>query len=120
MSARRIFLDAEYESSSLWWAEPHLRGMVDARALPLSAETIRRLTAWSQQLWDLLELDDEETGQPSPEERALQEEHDREGRALWLDVRTELGVDYEVGYAVYDPHPTDPYDAVRRIIWEPE
>ncbi len=44
---------------------------------------------------------------------------DAEGRRLWLQVREELGPDYEVGYAVSDPDPNEPDRAIKRIIWSP-
>jgi hypothetical protein len=37
---------------------------------------------------------------------------------LWRVVREELGSDFEVGYAVFDPDPDDALGAVKRVVWD--
>jgi hypothetical protein len=110
---RRIYLMTDYESSSLWTDEPE-HSMVGLGGLPLSSATKRALEVWSAREWDFLA--GEESGDPMTEEY---EAHDREGLRLWSVVRQELGSDFEVGYAVFDPDPGDVLGASKRVVWDP-
>src|SRR4051794_30246335 len=97
---------ADYDSSSLWYADGASAGaMAAAEALPLSKETVRDLAEWSHKLWDFLDAEDvaDDTGEVTPADVM----HDRDGRALWRRVASELGPGFEVGYAVFDPDPDD-------------
>ena len=110
---KRIYLMTDYDSSSLWTDEP-FHYMVSADSLPLRRETAAALAEWSRKLFEFLEHEDD--AEWLAEQEPL---HDREGLRLWRVVREELGSDYEVGFAIFEPDPVDPDDAVKRIVWDP-
>jgi hypothetical protein len=90
--------------------------MVSLDQLPLTVETKRALEAWSEDLWGLFDADLSQAGDLRDREQA----HARQGLRLWRAVRDELGPGFEVGYAVFDPHPEDEFAATKRIVWDPK
>lgn len=111
---RRIYLMADYDSSSLWTDEPS-HFMVSAERLPLTRGTADALAAWSAQCWEFLEHDEDAAWRA--EQAPL---HDAEGVRLWRVVRQELGDEYEVGFAVFDAaNPVSPGSGTKRIVWDP-
>ena len=112
VSLPRIYLMADYTSSSLWTDEPeHL--MVSLDDLPLSEETKAALEGWSERLWVHLDHDSR------LEEDAA---HEAEGRRLWAAVRTQLADRYEVGYATFEPARVrdNPHEWQKSIVWRLE
>lgn len=99
--AFRLYLMTDHFSSSVWTDEPE-HGMVPLDALPLDDETKQALEAWS----------------PRGEYELSTEDQRDEGLRLWHAVREQLGPDYEVGLATFEP--TGPYDADKVVIWHPD
>ncbi|MDX6699060.1 MAG: hypothetical protein QOE65_2457 [Solirubrobacteraceae bacterium] len=108
---QRVYLMTDYSSSSLWTDEPcHV--MVPAETLGLSAPMAEALEAWSAELFEFLEHEDD------PEWLAAHRpRHEAEGRRLWALVRTELAGRCEVGYATFGPD--DRGNHVKRVVWDP-
>src|SRR5437762_592643 len=103
----------DYGSSSLWTDEPcHV--CVAAELLPLAHDTGADLSAWSHELFEFLHHDGDDEWQA--EHAPL---HHAEGLRLWKQVRDELGADYEVGFAVFEPDPDRPDCFVKRVVWDP-
>jgi hypothetical protein len=107
----RVYLMTDYGSSSLWSDEPcHL--MIPAEMVGLSRETADALAAWSANLFEALEHEDDEDWlwDFARRERA-------EGLRLWEIARRELEGRCEVGYAV---GARDAQGRVfKRVVWDP-
>lgn len=103
---------ADYDSSSLWTDWPE-HGMIPLESLDLEGQTKKALEAWSNGLWALSEAED-----GAPTDSTARNSFDAEGRRLWLEVRTQLGPDIEVGFALFDAAP-DSSGSSKRIIWDP-
>jgi hypothetical protein len=111
MRFERVYLMTDYSSSSLWTDEPcHV--MVPAEMLGLSAATAQALEAWSAELYEFLEHDDDVDWLAAHASR-----HEAEGRRLWEVVRRELAGRCEVGYATFETDERGRY--VKRVVWDP-
>lgn len=93
--ARRIKLMPDYDCWPLWGMDSDDIGNIDPSDLPLSAETISRLTDWAAQFDSWLDRDDPAASPPVPPDDAARFE--RDGLALWSRLQDELGP----GFAVY-------------------
>lgn len=93
---RRLKLMPDYECWPLWGMAPDEAGNIDPASLPLGPETVAHLARWAEAYDAALDRDDPaRSAFPSPEAQAAFE---AEGLALWHDLQTELGEDYEVHY----------------------
>ncbi len=94
----RFLFDAGSETC-LWAANEEARrrfgdSWVDLDALPLPAETLRRLAALVQRYDESIDWDD--PGGPSPWTPAEQQEFTGEARAVLALLRSELGGEFDV------------------------
>jgi hypothetical protein len=93
---QKIKLMTDYRCHPLWWVAPGKVGNIDPKTLPLSQETLSRLTAWRDTYDAILNWDDPaSSGFASEEDR---EAFEGEGIRLWQQLRHELAPDYEVLY----------------------
>ena len=91
-----IKLMADYECYPLWWSEPKLVGNIKPAKLPLSQETLDRLSKWASTY-------DATLNQEYPPDSGFASEEDaqafeQEGISLWQQLQKELAPDYEVLY----------------------
>lgn len=87
---------ADYDCSPLWGMDADDIGNIDPADLPLSTETLARLTRWSKEFDARLNRADPANSPPPPPD--AQERFEREGDALWRQLQIELGTGFEVHY----------------------
>ncbi|MGK7928298.1 MAG: hypothetical protein AB4290_24155 [Spirulina sp.] len=105
----KIKLMPDYFSHPLWGLDSDNIGDIDPKTLPLSLDTIAKLEAWAKTYNNILNWDDPATsGFASLEE---EEEFEREGVRLWLQLKRELPITYEVVYFS---------DRLRRVVRDPQ
>ncbi len=102
---RRLLFFAHYASAPFWDLETG--GMVSMDWLPLSEGVRDRTWTWTRR-WDELHANPEEP--PSGE---AAEQLERDGYALWLDLRRELAGEWPLGYVTWPA-------AGRSVQWEPD
>jgi len=95
MGHTQIKLMPDYGCWPLWWSGKHPSDNIDPRTLPLSSETIERLTAWSQIFDAQLNWDD--PGSTIWTAEFLQN-FEQEGLHLWDKLSGELGDKFEILY----------------------
>ena len=91
---KKIKLMADYDCYPLWGIDEI--GEIDPSELPLSEETIKRLTKWKGIYDDILNWDDPAASDFTSEAERLAFE--REGISLWQQLQKELGYEYTVYY----------------------
>lgn len=119
MRRNRIYLMPDHTSSSLWCWDPDgdwSDAMVALDELPLTTETKKALEAWSAHLWLAVERPPTGDGRPFDQE-TFEVSMEAEGERLLNVVRAELGDEYEVGYARFDPVDARGLDHTKRIEW---
>ena len=105
----KIKLMLEYFSHSLWELDADNIGDIDPKTLPLSSETIAKLEAWANTYNNILNWDDPAaSGFVS---LAEEEEFEREGVRLWLQLKQELPANYNIVYFS---------DRLRRVVRDPQ
>lgn len=96
--SKQIKLMPDYHCHPLWLLGPDF-DKIEAATLPLTSTTMTRLEAWAKKYDATLNEDyPPDSVFATPEE---EEEFEREGMALWLQLRKELAVEYEVVYHSY-------------------
>lgn len=93
---KTIKLMADYQCYPLWWDEPELVGNIDPAKLPLSQETLDRLSNWTSAYDATLNQDYPPDSGFGSEEDA--QAFEQEGISLWQQLQKELAPDYEVLY----------------------
>ncbi|CBN58573.1 MULTISPECIES: hypothetical protein [Kamptonema] len=93
---KKIRLMADYGCDPLWGEDADNIGDIDPITLPISQDTINRLSKWVKAYDATLNQDyPPDSDFSSPEEA---EAFDREGVNLWLQLQKELAPEYEVYY----------------------
>ncbi len=93
---KTIKLMADYQCYPLWWVDPELVGNIDPAKLPLSQETLERLSNWASAYDATLNQDYPPDSGFASEEDA--QAFEQEGINLWQQLQKELAPDYEVLY----------------------
>jgi tetratricopeptide (TPR) repeat protein len=93
---KTIKLMADYQCYPLWWVDPELVGNIDPAKLPLSQETLERLSNWASAYDATLNQDYPPDSGFASEEDA--QAFEQEGINLCQQLRKELTPDYEVRY----------------------
>lgn len=92
MTRKYLKLMAEYGYHTLWDED----GAVNQEKIPLSPETKHRLFAWASIYHERLNWQDPAATAPWSQEHL--QAFEEEGRALWEQLRHELGDEYAVTY----------------------
>ena len=92
LAKKYIRLMAEYCCDCLWGED----GAVNQEHFPLRLETRKRLLAWAEIYHTSLNWQDPLATEPWSQEKI--KAFEEEGRALWAQLRHELGGEYEVTY----------------------
>ena len=94
--AKRIKLMADYDCWPLWGMEDDAIGNIDPATLPLTPETLDRLSRWAETFdsW----LDRADPANSPPVSQADLDAFEREGRDLWSRLGEELGDGFEIHY----------------------
>lgn len=95
--AIKIKLMADYGCDPLWWADDDTVGNIDPIKLPLSQETISRLTEWAKVYNTTLNWADP-ADSPGFESEADEVAFEKEGISLWKQLQQELALNYQVIY----------------------
>lgn len=94
--ARRIKLIADHDCWPLWGLDGDDIGNIDPAGLPLGNATLERLKRWAETYDSWLDRADP-ADTPPPSADAL-EAFEAKGRALWKQLRQELGPAFEIHY----------------------
>lgn len=105
----KIKLMPDYFSHPLWGLDVDNIGDLDPKTLPLTLETIAQLEAWANTYNNILNWDDPAASGFARSEE--EEEFEREGVRLWLQLKQELPENYEVVYFS---------DRLRRVVCDPQ
>jgi len=92
----QIKLMVDYQCWPLWWSGDHNPGNIDPATLPLRAETVQQLEAWSA-IFDATLNRDDPASSAFPSEAALNN-FEQHGLELWKQLRAELEPTYTVAY----------------------
>lgn len=93
---QHLKLMADYSAYPIWLDEEGAGYSIDPATLPISSELANRLLAWADIYHATLNLENPATsGFTSSQE---EDEFEKEGVQLWLQLKRELGSDYEVSY----------------------
>ena len=103
--SRQLFFMPDYDADPLWDAATE--AMVSLDDLPVTAKTKQRVRAWALR-WDELATQDLEADYGDTPELAHKAvppetwaEHEREGRAAWLELQQDLGDTWRVGWVSF-------------------
>lgn len=115
--SRDLLFMPDYEADPLWDAATE--GMVSLDKLPVTDGTKQRVRAWAVR-WDELATQDmyaDYGHTPELADKAVPaevwSEHEREGLAVWRDLKRELGDEWRVGWVSFP-------DGRRHVQWEPD
>lgn len=115
----RLLIDPDFGADDCLWDESGTGVSIDS--VPMSGSTREKLRAWQKQ-WDVLakqDLDAEAIadGMASGSTEAVSakewDEHESQGRSIWLDLHQDLGPEWQVGW-LHD------VGDVRRVQWSPD
>lgn len=87
---------ADYECYPLWWVDSEGVGNIDPAKLPLSQDTLDKLSSWASVYDTTLNQDYPPDSGFAGEEDA--QAFEQEGISLWQQLQQELAPDYEVLY----------------------
>jgi hypothetical protein len=117
---RQIVLDPDYGGAAVFALSGRGGEVLDR--LPISAETREAIREWAKR-WDVLASQDLHaetiedgmmTGSTRRVPEEIWEENDRERRAFWVTLQTELGPDWRVGWSKHFE------DGVLNVRWTPD
>lgn len=120
--SRKIKLQADYSSSPLWDVDDPTN--VPLEHFELSDQLRARLERWAEEYDQGLNWDNpgDKTLAPPEVVKAVQEQgkaSDKEGALMWLELRKELGKEYEVGYFISGHGSlTDPKELEQFDFWQ--
>lgn len=93
---KHIKLMAEYSAYPLWSLEDESIGPINPEVLPLKQEIILQLMKWAEKYDAQLNIVDPTQSNWFNEQELL--EFEKEGVYLWMQLRKELGSEFEVEY----------------------
>jgi hypothetical protein len=115
----RLLIDPDFAADDCLW-DTNGTG-VDVDSVPMSPSTREKLRAW-QRRWDVMAKQDLEaeaiaqgkaSGSIEPVSAKEWNEHERDGRSIWLELNRDLGPQWQVGWLHY-------VSDVRSVQWGPD
>ena len=107
--ARRLLFMADYSADPLWDLESE--AMVALERLPLTEATRASVRAWASRWEAIASSEFDLVAAEVPKEACATLE--RDGRAVWQQVRRELGDDWQVGWVTFP-------NGRRHVQWHPK